>query len=205
MTHLNCDIFSVINSLPKILRWLPTGIRMIFNYLSKNQKSLCDLISHLLQRSHLLQLLPSPTRLQSTLISFSLEETLSVPSKGLGSCRSLWPTILLPIIFVIGYSFSEFSNIIAKSTAQPTKSLFFALLLTLWHLFMYLFTCFTCFQLVFPYQNVSSTKVKYFVLITAVLVVFSAKNSVGHVVGASKYMFSEFTAMSRGSRKLYNF
>lgn len=70
---------------------------------------------------------------------------------------------------------------------------------------MYLFTCFTCFQLVFPYQNVSSTKVKYFVLITAVLVVFSAKNSVGHVVGASKYMFSEFTAISRGSRKLYNF
>lgn len=203
MTHLNCDIFSVTNSLPKILQWLPTGIRMIFNYFSKDQKSLCDLASLLLQQSHLLQLLPSPTRLQSTLI-FSLKEALSIPSQGLGSCRSLWPTILLHIIFVIGYSLSEFSDIIAKSTAQPTKSLFFALLLTLWHLFMYLFTCLTRFQLVFPYRNVSSTKAKYFVLITAVLVL-SAKNSIGHVVGAPKYMFNEFTAISQCSIKLHNF
>lgn len=69
---------------------------------------------------------------------------------------------------------------------------------------MYLFTCLTRFQLVFPYRNVSSTKAKYFVLITAVLVL-SAKNSIGHVVGAPKYMFNEFTAISQCSIKLHNF
>lgn len=60
---------------------------------------------------------------------------------------------------------------------------------------MYVFIFLTCFQLVLPQRNASPTKAKYFVLITAGLVL-KAKNSGCHIAGAPKYLFNEFTVMS---------
>lgn len=199
MWHTSIVVFFyIISSLHKILQWLPTKIRMIFNYFSKGCQIFFDLVPRLLQ--HLIS--DSCSSPHWSFLS-PLKKPCLLPFQGLRSCLfpSIYASAQRPLL--VSPSLTTW----AKSTSSSGQVTILPSLLALWH-FSLPEICYWCVYLSFMILvgplSPGCKPPKGKVLCLNAVRVPRIKSSVGHVVGSPMYLFSEFTALSMSSTKLYS-